>query len=248
MSSATNPISPAALTSPEQPFVWARIRLADNQDVPIIHRLVCRLTDFLHFNHVFSATETSLSSSLFPTPSPPPFLSLTALLLELSPSPIPQRDPEDEKEEGREENKPGSISPVVRRIELAAPVADKEAETFASPRGRGLVVAGFTLCFPKYSAFRAKPGLYVEGLFVRKPWRRRGLGRMLLSAVAAQAARLGLPKVEWGVPNWNAGAVDFYAGMGAVEQRDGRHFKLSGEALKAYETRAEESGWDDACV
>ncbi|XP_008775354.2 probable acetyltransferase NATA1-like [Phoenix dactylifera] len=206
LSSAANPISPAALSSPELPFVWARIRLADKQDVPIIHRLICQLTGFLHFNHVFSATESSLSSTLFPTPSPPPFLSLTALLLELSPSPIPQRDLEDEKEEDREENKTGS---VVHRIELAAPMADPEAEAFASPRGRGLVVAGFTLCFPKYSAFRAKPGLYVEGLFVREAWRRRGLGRMLLSAVATQAARMGLPKVEWGVPNWNAGAVYF---------------------------------------
>ena len=37
--------------------------------------------------------------------------------------------------------------------------------------------AGFALYFFSFSTFLARPGLYLEDLFVRPAWRRRGLGR-----------------------------------------------------------------------
>ncbi|GLT28137.1 hypothetical protein SLA2020_030910 [Shorea laevis] len=38
-----------------------------------------------------------------------------------------------------------------------------------------IVVAGFVLFFPNYSTFLAKPGFYVEDLFVRECYRRKGV-------------------------------------------------------------------------
>ncbi|XP_010939438.1 uncharacterized protein [Elaeis guineensis] len=49
---------------------------------------------FEKLTHLFSATESSLSSSLFPPPQPPPVLSFTMLILELSPNPFSQGDEE----------------------------------------------------------------------------------------------------------------------------------------------------------
>ncbi|RWW06832.1 hypothetical protein GW17_00029813 [Ensete ventricosum] len=183
--------------------VWARIRLADRRDVPNIHRLIRQMAEFELLTHLFAATEASLSDTLFPSPALPPFLSFTVLILELSHSPF------------SEDSDAPLFAPIVRRIDLDSAVEDPEAAEFASPRGEDIAVAGFVLCFPNYSTFLAKPGLYIEDIFVRAAWRRRGLGRMLLAAVAGQAAQMGMGRVEWCVLDWNVNAIKFYEDMGA---------------------------------
>ncbi|KAG1331173.1 L-ornithine N5-acetyltransferase NATA1 [Cocos nucifera] len=223
--------SAAAAAAPEQPpAVWARIRLADSRDVPHIHRLIHQMAEFEKLTHLFSATESSLSSTLFPSPQPPPFLSFTVLILELSPNPFSQGD-----EGHKDAANPSLFRPIVRRVELKSPLEDPEAVEFASPRGGGAVVVGFVLCFPNYSTFLSKPGLYVEDIFVRAAWRRRGFGRMLLSAVAAQAAKMGMGRVEWCVLDWNVNAISFYEEMGAEVLPQWRICRLTGEALQRYE-------------
>ena len=69
------------------------------------------------------------------------------------------------------------------------------------------MVGGFVLFFPNYSTFLGKPGFYVEDLFVRECYRRKGFGKMLLSAVAAQAAKMGRGRVDWVVLDWNVNAI-----------------------------------------
>lgn len=202
--------------------VWAQIRMADSRDVPNIRRLIRQMAEFERLTHLYSATEASLSATLFPSPALPPFRSFTVLILELSPTPFPTSDAD------------GGFSLIVHQLHLDAPVEDAEAGEFASPRGGGAVVVGFLLCFPNYSSFLAKPGLYVEDIFVRAAWRRRGLGRMMLAAVARQAARLGMGRVEWCVLDWNVNAIKFYEEMGAEVLPMWRICRLAGSALQAY--------------
>ncbi|THU54984.1 hypothetical protein C4D60_Mb11t01800 [Musa balbisiana] len=202
--------------------VWTRIRLADRRDVPNIHRLIRQMAEFELLTHLFSATEASLSDTLFPSPALSPFLSFTVLILELSHSPF------------SEDSDAPLFAPIVRWIDLESAVEDLEAAEFASPRGEGIVVAGFVLCFPNYSTFLAKPGLYIEDIFVRATWRRRGLGRMLLAAVAGQAAQMGMGRVEWCVLDWNVNAIKFYEEMGAEVMPMWRICRLTGPALQAY--------------
>lgn len=95
-------------------------------------------------------------------------------------------------------------------------------------------MAGFVLFFPNYSTFLAKPGFYIEDLFVRECYRRKGLGKMLLSAVAQQAARMGYGRVEWVVLDWNENAIKFYEEMGAQILQEWRVCRLTGDALQAY--------------
>ncbi|KAF2295705.1 hypothetical protein GH714_033663 [Hevea brasiliensis] len=78
----------------------------------------------------------------------------------------------------------------------------------------------------------SKPGLYVEDLFVRECYRRKGMGKMLLSAVAAQAVKMGYGRVEWTVLDWNVNAIKFYEEMGAKVLTDWRICRLTGEALE----------------
>ncbi|WOL09868.1 hypothetical protein Cni_G18621 [Canna indica] len=216
----------ASLEKPASTSVWTRIRTADIRDVPNIRRLIWQMAEFELLTNLFSATEESLSATLFPSHAPPPFLSFTVLILELSPAPFPQSDGEGDSP---------AFAPIVRKLDLEAPVEDPEAKDFASPQGGEAVVAGFVLCFPSYSSLLAKPGLYIEDIFVRAAWRRRGLGRMLLSAVAGQAARMGMGRVEWCVLDWNMNAIKFYEEMGAEVLPAPRIGRLSGPAMQAYD-------------
>src|SRR5205085_7672502 len=56
-------------------------------------------------------------------------------------------------------------------------------------RERGHAV-GFAPFFHNFSTFLGKPGLYLEDLFVRPAWRRKGYGR----AVLVHLARLAEPR------------------------------------------------------
>ncbi len=49
--------------------------------------------------------------------------------------------------------------------------------------------AGFALYFFSFSTFLAKPGLYLEDLFVKPTWRKRGIGRALARLPRARCRR-----------------------------------------------------------
>lgn len=74
---------------------------------------------------------------------------------------------------------------------------------------------GFALFFGTYSSFLAKPGIWLEDLFVLPERRGLGLGKALLAAVAERAVERGCGRLEWAVLDWNTPSIDFYVGLGA---------------------------------
>jgi GNAT superfamily N-acetyltransferase len=74
---------------------------------------------------------------------------------------------------------------------------------------------GFALYFYNYSTFRAKPGIYLEDLFVEPQHRGKGYGKALFQELIAMAKHNQLGRVEWSVLDWNKPAIDFYKAMGA---------------------------------
>ena len=91
--------------------------------------------------------------------------------------------------------------------------------------------AGFALFFHSYSTFLTKPGIYLEDLFVRPPFRGRGVGRALLGRLAALAVERGCGRLEWSVLKWNEPAIGFYLGLGALPMEEWQVYRVSGEAL-----------------
>lgn len=73
----------------------------------------------------------------------------------------------------------------------------------------------FALFFHNYSTFLAKPGLYLEDLFVLPEFRGRGYGKKLLSYLAQTALNRDCGRLEWWVLDWNKTAIDFYLSIGA---------------------------------
>ncbi|XP_051116276.1 probable acetyltransferase NATA1-like isoform X2 [Andrographis paniculata] len=227
------PPSAAAITLPESTpsgdTLFTRIRLATRDDVPHIHKLIHQMAVFERLTHLFEATTDSLAATLFPPNPPPSFTSFTVFLLELSSVPFPATTDRN-------------FAPILKSIHIDLPIDDPERREFRSNAGdvqtigNDAAVAGFALFFPNYSTFLAKPGFYIEDIFVRECYRRKGLGKLLLSAVATQATKMGYGRVEWVVLDWNVNAIAFYEQMGAKVLPEWRICRLTGEALEAYAT------------
>jgi GNAT superfamily N-acetyltransferase len=92
--------------------------------------------------------------------------------------------------------------------------------------------AGFALYFANYSTFLARPGLYLEDLFVRPEARGRGIGRRLLSYLASVVVQREWGRLEWRVLDWNETALQFYQRLGARPLDDWTVYRLTGTALR----------------
>ncbi|MDB6168146.1 MAG: GCN5-related N-acetyltransferase [Verrucomicrobia bacterium] len=92
--------------------------------------------------------------------------------------------------------------------------------------------AGFAIFFPNYSTFLARPGLYLEDLFVKPEFRGQGIGKSLLLHLATLANARGCGRMEWAVLDWNQPAIEFYESLGAERKADWTICRLSGERLR----------------
>jgi GNAT superfamily N-acetyltransferase len=91
--------------------------------------------------------------------------------------------------------------------------------------------AGYAVFFGTFSSFLARPGVWLEDIFVRPEHRRFGVGRALLAAVAARTLADGGKRLEWAALDWNELALGFYRGLGAHTMSDWVTLRLDGDAL-----------------
>lgn len=110
---------------------------------------------------------------------------------------------------------------------------------FGQPRFAEVIIAesggepvGFALFFHNYSTFLARPGIYLEDLFVKPEARGRGFGKALLARLAAIAQSRNCGRVEWAVLNWNKPSIAFYESLGAEPMSTWTVYRLMGDPLK----------------
>ncbi len=105
------------------------------------------------------------------------------------------------------------------------------------PKFRALVAewdsqpAGYAVIFDYYSTWGGR-GLFLEDLFVREAFRRRGIGKALLAAVAHLAVEEHYYGIHWEVLDWNQKAIDLYKSLGGEFRDHWRPVFLTGEALR----------------
>lgn len=91
---------------------------------------------------------------------------------------------------------------------------------------------GFALFFTSYSTFLARPGIYLEDLFIKPEYRGFGIGKALLAFLAGLAVERKMGRLDWSVLDWNEPAIKFYEQIGARGLTDWTQYRLDGEALR----------------
>jgi GNAT superfamily N-acetyltransferase len=95
----------------------------------------------------------------------------------------------------------------------------------------GETPVGHAIFFHNYSTFLARPGIYIEDIFVLPAHRRLGAGKALLTAVVRIAKQRRCARVEWSVLDWNEPAIEFYKRMGADVMPDWRICRLDADGI-----------------
>jgi GNAT superfamily N-acetyltransferase len=93
-------------------------------------------------------------------------------------------------------------------------------------------VVGYALWFLNFSTWRGTHGIYLEDLFVRPEHRGTGLGKALLSTLAAECVRHGYTRLEWVVLESLAPTIEFYKSIGAIPMSEWKIFRLTDEPLR----------------
>jgi GNAT superfamily N-acetyltransferase len=92
--------------------------------------------------------------------------------------------------------------------------------------------AGLAIWFYTFSTFRGRHGIWLEDLYVRPQVRGRGLGKALLSRLAARCVEEDLARLEWSVLDWNTPSIAFYKSMGAGLMEEWTNCRCEGDALR----------------
>jgi GNAT superfamily N-acetyltransferase len=90
---------------------------------------------------------------------------------------------------------------------------------------------GFALYFYNFSTFLARPGIYLEDLYVLEEYRGKGFGKTLLTYLAHEAVKRGCGRFEWAVLDWNEPSIDFYRSLGAKMMNEWIINRVTGQSL-----------------
>jgi len=122
--------------------------------------------------------------------------------------------------------------------EVVATEADLEKYLFGDEKVAEVVIGyegelavGFALFFHNFSTFLAKPGIYLEDLFVLEEHRGKGYGKNLLASLAALALERNCGRLEWAVLDWNESSIEFYKSLGARMMDEWIVNRVSDESL-----------------
>lgn len=92
-------------------------------------------------------------------------------------------------------------------------------------------IAGMALYFYNYSTWTGVPGVYLEDLFVKPKYRKRGYGKALIKACAKEVIRINGQRLEWSCLDWNTPSLEFYESLGATQKKEWVGLRAEGEAL-----------------
>ncbi len=93
--------------------------------------------------------------------------------------------------------------------------------------------AATAVWFRNFSTWDGVAGIHLEDIYVRPAFRRRGLARRLLSALAAECVEHGYTRMSWAVLNWNVDAIALYDAVGGRPQDEWTTYRVSGPQLAA---------------
>ncbi len=91
---------------------------------------------------------------------------------------------------------------------------------------------GYAIFFPYFASFRGQCGFYLEDIYLKKDFRRFGLGEKIIREIAKIGKEKGLVRIDFQVLKHNQNARNFYQKLGAVADETESHFKFTDEAFQ----------------
>ena len=107
---------------------------------------------------------------------------------------------------------------------------DKKAEVLFALENNTEV--GFALFFHNFSTFLGKAGIYLEDLFVKPEFRKRGYGKSLIKEIAKITVERKCGRLELSCLDWNKPSIDFYYSLGATQMSEWTTYRFSGKSLE----------------
>ncbi len=93
-------------------------------------------------------------------------------------------------------------------------------------------VAGYAVYYRTFSTFVGRAGVFLDDLYVRPEFRKRGLGRALLERVATMDGKVGGGRFEWIALRWNENAFRFYRSIGAKVMDEWALLRMNGQQVR----------------
>ena len=93
-------------------------------------------------------------------------------------------------------------------------------------------LVGYAIYFENFSTFLCRRGIYLEDIYVRPEFRKRGVGKAFLRQLAKIAIDRNCGRMEWAVLDWNQNAIDVYESIGGDVLPDWRIVRLGTETIK----------------
>jgi GNAT superfamily N-acetyltransferase len=92
--------------------------------------------------------------------------------------------------------------------------------------------AGYAVYYHTFSTFVGRPGIFLDDIYVRPEFRKRGIGRALLEAVAKIGLEIGGGRFEWIALRWNENAFRFYRSLGAKVMDEWALLRMNGKEVR----------------
>jgi GNAT superfamily N-acetyltransferase len=90
---------------------------------------------------------------------------------------------------------------------------------------------GFATYHPIYSTFLAKPGIWLDDLYLKPEFRRQGIGRAIIQRLCQLADATDCGRIDWLVSTQNDNGIQFYQTMGATIKESVRLCRLDQGAI-----------------
>jgi len=92
-------------------------------------------------------------------------------------------------------------------------------------------VVGIATYYNIYSTFIAKPGIWLDDLYVYEEHRKSGAGKELMKKLCKIAIENGCGRIDWIVARDNESARGFYESLGAQIFEEVRHSRLDESSM-----------------
>ncbi|KAK0622054.1 acyl-CoA N-acyltransferase [Bombardia bombarda] len=120
------------------------------------------------------------------------------------------------------------LSPSPSTTEPTSPAKPARCLVLVTPEG---TTAGIALYFYNYSTWRARPGIFLEDLYVKQSERKKGYGKRLLVELAKEVVAMQGGRLEWNVLKWNEPSIRFYESIGATMMSEWVGMRVDGDGL-----------------